>query len=194
MIMGSDPVTDWKHEYGTIWQTEWKHQFDGHFPNNWPDVDEYAKHCEIVFVDGVPLKQVLADGVLLKGTFCVNEKKGVLRIALYDDQPRKNVEVGVRQSGFIASGDFLIVRGLKVMYVANDHASFAMAVGGNDNIIENNQVLWNNLEGMRIGGWRLTVRRNVCNNNGRCGMSGSPQNSLLQDNITNGNSWRYSAD
>lgn len=46
--------------------------------------------------------------------------------------------------------------------------------------------------GFRLAGKRIQMRNCIANNNGRCGISGSIHDSILEGNITDENSWRLS--
>jgi len=192
IVMGSERFTDWKQLPGNpIWTTEWKYRLESRYPENWMDFGEYAKRCEMVFVDGKPLKQVLARGLLRLDTFFVDEVKGKLIIAVRYGTSLKNVEVAVRQRGIFVRGSHLRLKGLTVMYVANHHREAAFEVRGTDIVLEGCRAEWNNLDGFRLAGRRIRMRRCVANHNGRCGISASIHESVLEDNTTDENSWRF---
>jgi len=193
IVKGSELFTQWKQLPGNpVWIADWQYRLDSHYPKDWEDFGEYAKRCEMVFVDGKPLKQVLARGLLRLGTFFVDEAEGKLYICVRYGTPLKNVEVAVRQRGIFVRGSHLHLKGLTVMYVANPHDEAAFEVRGTDIVIENCQANWNNLDGFRLAGRRFRMRNCISNNNGRCGISASMHDSTLEGNITDENSWRLS--
>jgi len=196
VITGSDLVTDWQRPTEAMWTTPWHHTLDSHYPADWittfamADYGPYAKRCEMVFVDGQPLQQVLATGLLRQGTFVVDEPRHLLRMAPAPGQEVKQVEVAVRQEGLKIHGRFLHVRGLSVIHVANTYEAAAMDVAGDDNVVENCRIEWNNLDGLRLGGHRLRATGNVASHNGDCGIHASIDDSRLENNTTSDNSWR----
>ena len=62
---------------------------------------------------------------------------------------------------------------------------------GDDNVVENCHVDWNNLDGLRLEGRRIRAVGNVCDHNGETGMILSIQDSRMENNETNENAWRY---
>ncbi len=195
IVLGSEHFTDWKQLPGNpVWTTAWKYRLKSHYPENWEDFGEYTKRCEMVFVDGKPLRQVLARGLLRLGTFFVDETKGELTIAVPFGTALKNVEVAVRQRGIFVRGSHLHLKGLTVQYVANPHDEAAFEVRGTDIVLEDCRAEWNNLDGFRLAGRRIQMRNGVANHNGRCGISASFHESLLENNTTDENSWRFGPD
>lgn len=192
IIKGSEIFKNWKQMPGNpVWIAPWNYYLEAHYPKNWMDFGPYAKRCEMVFVNGKPLKQVLARGLLRLNTFYVDEKHKKLYIAVPFGIPLKNVEVSVRQRGLFVRGSYLVIEGLTVMYVANHHKEAAFDVIGRYITIRNCKALWNNLDGFRIAGRYIKMIRCVANHNGRCGISASIHNSLIQGCVTNENSWRF---
>jgi hypothetical protein len=192
VIKGSDLFSEWKQLPGNpIWSAEWKYRLDSHYPKNWEDYGEYARRCEMVFVGGRPLKQVLARGLLRMDTFFVDEQRGEIVIAVPYGTSLKNVEVAVRQRGIFVRGSHLRLKGLRVMYVANPHDEAAFDVRGSDIVIEDCFAEWNNLDGFLLAGRRIRMLRCTSSHNGRCGVSASIHDSHLEGNITDENSWRF---
>ncbi len=192
IVLGSERIATWTKAPGTpVWTTAWKYRLNSHYPKNWLDFGRHAKRCEMVFVDGKPLKQVLARGLLRLNTFLVDEAKRELVLAVPYGTSLKNVEVAVRQRGIFVRGSHLHLRGLTVKYVANPHDEAAFEVRGRDIVIERCRAEWNNLDGFRLAGRRIRMRRCLANHNGRCGISASIHESVLENNTTDQNSWRF---
>lgn len=63
----------------------------------------------MVFVDGRPLKQVLAKGLLMMNTFFVDEENGRLYIAVPFGTPLFKGEVAMRQRGILVRGANFVV-------------------------------------------------------------------------------------
>ena len=192
IIKGSEIFRNWKQIPGNpVWVAPWKYHLESHYPENWEDFGLYAKRCEMVFVNGKPLKQVLAKGLLRLNTFYVDEKEGKIYIAVPFGTPLSNIEVAVRQRGIFVRGSYLRIKGLTVMYVANHHKEAAFDINGVHIIIENCRAEWNNLDGFRIRGRYIQMIKCVANHNGRCGISASVHNSIIAWCVTNENSWRF---
>ena len=192
IIKGSEIFRNWKQMPGNpVWIAPWSYHLKAHYPENWEDFGPYAKRCEMVFVNGKPLKQVLARGLLRLNTFYVDDKNKKLYIAVPFGTPLKNVEVAVRQRGIFVRGSYFRLERLTVMYVANPHSEAAFDVIGKHITIKNCKAFWNNLDGFRIAGRYIQMINCVANHNGRCGISASIHNSLIQDCVTNENSWRF---
>ncbi len=192
IIKGSEIFKNWKQMPGNpVWIASWNYHLEAHYPKDWEDFGPYAKRCEMVFVNGNPLKQVLARGLLRLNTFYVDEKHNRLYIAVPFGTSLKNVEISVRQRGIFIRGSYLRIEGITVMYVANHHKEAAFNVFGKYITIKNCKALWNNLDGFRISGRYIKMIKCVANHNGRCGISASIHNSLIARCITNENSWRF---
>ncbi len=195
IVKGSEIFQKWKQIPGNpVWIAQWKYHLEAHYPENWEDFGDYAKRCEMVFVNGKPLKQVLAKGLLRLNTFYVDEKEGKIYIAVPFGTSLKNVEVAVRQRGIFVHGSHLRIKGLTVMYVANHHKEAAFDVTGRDIVIEECKAEWNNLDGFRIQGRKIFMKNCIANHNGRCGISASIHDSIIANCITNENSWRFGPD
>ena len=192
IVKGSEIFREWKRIPGNpVWIAPWKYRLDAHYPENWMDFGLYAKRCEMVFVDGRPLKQVLARGLLMMNTFFVDDEKGELYIAVPFGTPLSKVEVAVRQRGIFVRGSHLRLKGLTVMYVANHHKEAAFDVTGGNIVIEDCRAEWNNLDGFRVRGRNIHMIRCVANHNGRCGISASIHDSVIERCVTDENSWRF---
>lgn len=199
IITGSDRITDWHQVSEVVFTTPWTLSLESHYPPEWltrtavADYGPYAKRCEMVFINGKPLREVLGTGLMERGTFAVDETRHLLRIALSEPSATalSNAEAAVRQQGISVQGNHLILRGLTVTHVANPYFKGAMDVRGDDNVIENCNVSWNNLDGMHLVGKRVRATKNVCDFNGETGMSLTLADSRLEQNQTNDNAWRF---
>ena len=192
IIKGSEIFKNWKQMPGNpVWIAPWNYHLEAHYPKNWMDFGPYAKRCEMVFVNGKPLKQVLARGLLRLNTFYVDEKNKKLYIAVPFGTPLKNVEVSVRQRGIFVRGNYLYLKGLTVMYVANSYKEGAFDVIGWYITIENCNAFWNNLNGFVIKGRYIKMINCKANHNGECGIVLGTHNSIIYRCTTNYNSWRF---
>jgi parallel beta-helix repeat protein len=198
IITGSDLIKDWKKLSPVVYTIPWTLAMDCHYPDSWiqktavGDYGPYSKRCEMVFINGQSIQEVLATGLMRRGTFTIDETRHQLRLALADPSvPFTQAEVSVRQDGLKFHGNHLIIRGLTVTHVANGYFNAALSVRGDDNVIENCRSEWNNLDGMYMSGNRILVTGDVSNHNGQTGMSLSIQDSRIEGNETDDNSWRY---
>ena len=199
LITGSDLIKDWKKASEVVYTTPWQITFDSHYPPEWisktavADYGRYAKRCEMVFIGDPALTQVLGTGLMRRGTFAVDESRKIIRIALPEKMDFSEAEVSVRQQGLSIRGNHLHVKGLSVIHVANPYEQSAFSVSGDDNVVENCRAEWNNLDGLRVSGHRARVLGNVADHNGDCGMVITLQDSRIENNQTNENSWRMGA-
>ncbi len=195
IIKGSEVFKKWKHIPGTnIWFIPWKYKLNPHYPKRWRDFGPYAKRCEMVFVNGKPLKQVLSKKYLKLWTFYVDDSNKKLYISLplsvFSSKPK--IEVSIRQKGIVVRNvRFLIIKGLVVMHIANHHQAAAFSVSGENIIIENCKAEWNNLDGFHIIGKNIYMIKCIASHNGRCGITAGIHNSIIAKCITNWNSWRF---
>ena len=97
----------------------------------------------------------------------------------------------MRQSGISAGGSFVTVKGLKVTHVATSYGDAAFGFGGNDLTLDSNIAEWNNLDGFHVSATRAKIVKNTARFNGGPGISGGFQSSVVEDNVTDNNSWRF---
>ena len=87
IITGSDRITDWHKLSPVVWTIPWNLELDCHYPESWiqktavGDYGPYAKRCEMVFINGQPVREVLATGLMERGTFTIDETRHQLRLA-----------------------------------------------------------------------------------------------------------------
>ncbi|HDD44556.1 MAG TPA: DUF1565 domain-containing protein [Candidatus Desulfofervidus auxilii] len=194
IIKGSEIFRNWKQIPGTnIWFIPWKYKLNPHYPKRWKDFGPYAKRCELVFVNGKPLRQVLTKKDLKLWTFYVDDHNKKLFISLPPRIFLSNpvIEVSIRQRGIVVKGRYLIIKGIAVMQVANHHPNGAFSVVGENIILENCRAEWNNLDGFYVIGKNFYIIKCIASHNGRCGITASIHNSIIAKCITNYNSWRF---
>lgn len=166
VISGADVFTDWHPYQGRIYQTNWPHDFGNNY-HDWKS-DLIAHRCEMVFVNGQPLRQVILEtysksgnqfttytgfrkpeDVLTPGTFGVAERsENGDRLFIYPPEgvelSSAVVEIAVRHSAmtFVAK-DGLVLRNLTVQHFANRFlfpwtAELALAFSGTTNVLLDN--------------------------------------------------------
>jgi RNA polymerase sigma-70 factor (ECF subfamily) len=203
VIKGSDIVENWTKDSEEQWSAPWIHSLPVQYPPTWPKFDDldqaYILRAEMLFVDGVMLKQVCQRKALERGTFFVDDAQQRIVICLNDgSEPAGHlVEAAVRQQGLVLGkpglhAAWVSISGLTVTHVADSfQTNAAFEVQGDDILLQGNRAELNNFYGMRVRGHRITMRHNSSSGNGCLGLVGNIFNSVLEENITDNNSWRF---
>jgi len=193
VISGSDVWTGWKRQGSTKTYTRsWTY--------NWGAPGRGATHPpivgrrEMVFVNGVLLKQVLSSAELVDESFFVDEAVDTLYIRTNSDPNTAKTEVAIRAGLFVVnSRSNITIKGLVFQHDTSSGDASAVRIENSSNIlVEDCDFLWNGWGGLRIYNFRTaTVRRTVANHNGGRGTeAGRGTNLLLEDNETSFNNWR----
>lgn len=193
IIKGSNIFYDWKRIPGTfIWFTSWKYNFKSYYPSGWDDVGPYAKKSEMVFINGMPLLQVLSKNSLSLNTFYVDNKNNKIYICVPCNPNETKVEISVRQIGILIYGSYIKIEGLTVTHIANNYKMDAgFRIAGHHIDIKNCKAIWNNLDGFHITGKNILMINCIANYNGRCGISANVKDSIIIGCETNYNCWRF---
>lgn len=144
VVTGADRILGWQKADAAspdnIFVGEWPHRFI-----TWnqtmahPDDDEHALigRAEQVFADGYALRQVLKREQLARGTFFADTEAKKLFVwlsnnAKLDGKPdwSPKIEASTRGDLWRVSGDFVITRGLRFRYAANQAQSGAAQFAG----------------------------------------------------------------
>ncbi|NJL54245.1 hypothetical protein HC928_03015 [bacterium] len=199
----ADVFTDWTRPdpnlpiYTHDWRNDW-----GLMDNPWGEDNENAymapivRRREAVFVDGQPLRQVLARQELAPGTFVVSEANDTLTIWLEQDIDlgAATVDVAMREFAMrFENVDNLALRGLRFTYAAARVDGAPLVIRESSNIlIEDSEFLWSNWAGFDIRRVNnLTIRDTVANHNGVRGMGAFRVFNLWVENAENNyNNWR----
>lgn len=137
--------------------------------------------------------------VLSPGTFGVAEREGRIYLRVADPQAfaSSTVEVGLRRQLLILRDkENLVVRNLTFTHAVNDFRNVrreaALTIGqkGRNILIEDCRFVWNNFDGLPLGGSNITLRRVEASYNGYGGLAHGAANLLLEDCVTNFNNWR----
>lgn len=154
---------------------------------------------EMIFVNGVPLTQVLALGEMQPGTFYVDETSALVYIqpVAETDMATADVEVATLPSLLnLEKKSNIVVRGLTFEYANSCRENAAVNVaGGSTNILfDSDSFLWNNSSGFYVGNpgtSNFTVKNAVASHNGQDGFSSGESLDGMYTNITsNYNNWR----
>jgi hypothetical protein len=200
IISGSDVYKNWSR--GTSNPSTYTHSWTQNFgycsiPNGWPT--SYApitQRREMVFVNGMPLTQVISKSLLRAGTFYVDESADTLTIwpSSSVDMSTAVVEVATRPGTFtISRRSNMAVRGLVFQHAANCPNTNSVNIGSSTNIlIDSVQANWNNWGGLNVSSSKLvTVKNSIGNHNGGVGLGGVHSTYTLYDsNESDYNNWR----
>ncbi len=198
-IKGSIEVQGWVAS-NTVWRKDnWNYSFPWNV--TWNDADKFiaqnypmAGNRDMVFIDGVSLKQVANLNEVIPGTFYVDT--AAKRLYIGDNPTGKMVESTALPYAFSISkyGSYdptgTTVRGLEFMHYANH----AISVRAPHVTLENNAFIWNGAVGVEFSsllsedptGPRgdAVVRGNTFSYNGLRGLGGSWANRLLLEDNT----------
>jgi hypothetical protein len=168
------------------------------FQTGGPMAADIVRRREMVFVDGVPLTQVLKFGQMREGTFFVDESGGqiYIRPAAGTDIGAVDVEVATLPELLHLVGvSNIVVRGLTFQYASScrDNTAVFVAGSGKNILFDNDNFLWNNAVGLHLFTpiTNFTVQNSAANHNGQSGMmSVSTKYGLWNSITTSFNNWR----
>lgn len=193
VISGSDVWTGWQRQGATnIYTHNW--------PFNWGTSNRGTTHPpivgrrEMVFINGVLLKQVLSSGEMVDESFYVDETADIIYIRTNSSVNTAKIEVAIRTGLFVVnSRKNITIKGFVFQHDTSSGDASAVRIENSSYIlVEDCDFLWNGWGGLRIYNFNnATVRRTVANHNGGRGTEvGRGTNLLLEDNETSFNNWR----
>lgn len=200
IISGSDVLTGWQSvsgHAGTYWHS-WNYNFgECAIPSGWPsNIPAIARRTEMVFVNNVPLTQVLSESQLRPGTFYVDEASNQILItpASGTSVSSAKIEAAVRPQVFSMYGrSNVTVKGM-VFEHANTCINQPAAIIGNSSNVTVNQVqaLWNNWGGLELtGDSNSIVENSIASHNGGVGFMGNQDvSTTFSYNESDFNNWR----
>ncbi|MDE0804473.1 MAG: right-handed parallel beta-helix repeat-containing protein, partial [Acidimicrobiales bacterium] len=150
---------------------------------------------EMVFVDGVELRQVGKRSNVVPGTFMVD--RGTDRIYLGTDPTGREVRVSwLQEALFVNNGDGSIVRGIGIRrYATSVMQQGALKVYADDALVEDVHVVDNATTGLSITGHDDEVRNVTARGNGMIGISANrPTNLVVRGSLLQGNNDEHFAD
>lgn len=198
IIAGSNVVTGWTQQTSAIYQTPWAYSLGFcPIPSGWPTTfAPIIQRTEMVFVNGVPLTQVMSFNDLRPGSFFVSDGYSMMHI----DPPTGTnmatavVEAAVRPMTLNVVGrSNIVLRGLVFEHAADCLNTSSVTFNSSSNIlIDSVQARWNNWGGIGVyGSSNITVQNSVANYNGGTGILGNKdQNALYNFNESDYNNWR----
>lgn len=185
LLKGSIEVTGWAAE-GTMWRKDgWNYSFDKVSSEYIDPAYPMAGNLDMVYVEGVALKQVASKAEVLSGTFYVDSANQQLYIG--DNPTAKVVEatalLGALSIAKNVSSDpsNTVIRGLGFAHYANR----AITAGAPNITLENNTFVWNGQNGVWLfAGSDDILRGNIFSYNGRNGVSGLETHRILVEENT----------
>jgi hypothetical protein len=201
VISGSDIWTGWSSSGGGVYVHQWPYQWGlAPYPAGWAGsvtLADIVRRREMIFVNSVPLTQVLDCGSVPPGSFCVSEAASVV----YINPPAgvnlnsATVEVGVRSILLsVFARQNIVVRGIVFRHdVSALEAGSALQVSNSSNVlIDNCAFLSNNYAGLSLSNdSALTVNNSEADNNGIIGIAGwQMSQTVIETSEANNNNWR----
>ena len=200
IIAGSDVLTNWYHttNNSSIFTHSWTYDFGScAVPSGWPTgFAGVVLRTEMIFVNGVPLTQVMSFSALRAGTFYVNESANEINIwpSSSTDMNSAVVEAAVRPQTLTMSGRTNVVfRGLVFRHAATCINRYGATISSSSNILfDQIQANWNNWGGIGINSSKqITVQNSVASHNGGVGFAANTDlNTLFNANESDYNNWR----
>jgi len=200
VIAASDVVKNWSADpsHSGAYQASFSEpQGTCSLPSGWPSsFNIIARHTEVVFVNGVPLTQVMSVGQMLAGTFYQDESNNVLHVwpVAGTNMSTAVVEAAKRPKTLSITGrSNIVIRGMVLRHAANCINTSGATVTSSSNILMDGvQANWNNWGGLSISGTsNFTVKNSIASHNGGVGLQATKSQYGLYDfNETDYNNWR----
>jgi hypothetical protein len=197
VVTGADRLTDWKKESpdANRFSTDWPHVFITWNKSHAHPNDDYHRligRAEQVFVRGYPLRQVLTQAALTRGTFWVDLENKRLRAQSADDadlsKPAAQVEASVRPLLWDCTGQYVQTRGITFRYAASMAQRGMAQFSGAGAVVEDCIFEFANSAGATFTAPDITVRRCAFRDNGQLGFGASHAHRLtMTDCIIRGN-------
>ena len=200
IIAASDVFTGWSQGTSNpaIYTHAWSYNFGScPIPSGWPTgFAPVVQRTEMIFVNGMPLTQVMSLATLQSGTFYVDESANLISIwpSSSTTMATALVEAAVRPQTLVVSGRTnMVFRGLVFEHAANCINHHGANIGSSSNIlVDSVQAKWNNWGGLGVSFSNLiTVKNSIASHNGGVGfMAYRTKNALYQFNESDYNNWR----
>jgi hypothetical protein len=200
IVSGSNVLTGWQPvsgHSGTYWHS-WTYNFGVcPIPSGWPTaIPTIARRTEMVFVNNVPLTQVLAESQLRPGTFYVDEATNQLLITPPSGTSvsTAKIEAAVRPQIFTVAGrSNVTVKGMIFEHANSCINKAAATIASNSNVVVDSvQAIWNNWGGLALSSnSNLTVKNSIASHNGGVGFLGNQDvNTTFSYTESDFNNWR----
>ena len=188
VIAGSDVFSNWSRNASNpaIYDHSWTRNLGTcAVPSGWPTtVATAVRRTEMIYVNNVPMTQIMSFGQFREGTFYVDETANVIHLwpSHLTNMSTALVEVATRPQTMSVSGrSNMVFRGLVFRHAASCINQHGATVGGSNNILfDKVQALWNNWGGLSIShSSNITVQSSVASHNGGVGFAGTTDKNLL---------------
>lgn len=198
IIAGSNVLTGWNEVTSQIYSTSWTENLGQcPVPAGWPtNFAPIALRSEGVYVNGIPLTQVMSYSNLQPGTFFVDDAESTMYVspATGTDMTTAVVEAAARPKTLSVTGRTnVVIRGLVFRHAANCMNNSGATVSGSTNVLVDSILAeWNNWGGLGVyGSNNITIQNSIASYNGGVGFAGSTdQNVLVSSNESDFNNWR----
>jgi hypothetical protein len=206
IVSGAVPFKNWNQYQPNpaMFTSAWPYQWglcaaDG---GSGPQEGDIVERREMIFVNGVPMTQVLSLAqMIFPGTFFVDEVKGLVYVwpPAGVDMTKADVEVAtlgnlltIANAGGVPNG--VVFRGIAFAYANSCHTNSAVVVSSGLNILfDNDAFVWNNAIGVSFSNpvAQISVTNSMANHNGAMGIQTfQVKNDLLQNVEASYNNWR----
>ncbi|MFA5146614.1 MAG: LamG-like jellyroll fold domain-containing protein [Candidatus Omnitrophota bacterium] len=210
IISGSDVWDGWTGQGNGIYSHPWPYDW-GLSADIWAGSPYYismapiVRRREMIFVNGSLLTQVLASEELKEETFYIDEENDIayIRLPQTTDIGTAVIDVSTRNVGFSSDSAInVILNGFTFTHFNSIVEESAVKIQESGNIvIENCKFLWNNWNGLWIGGIRhstwvgessdITVKGVIANYNGGSGLCGWRADFVrIEESESSYNAWR----
>lgn len=196
VVTGADRLTDWTPMPGSnrIYSTPWPHKFVTWNKSYTHPNDDYHRligRCEQVFINGYPLRQVLDQDKLSRGTFFADTDAQRLYVWPANNQEiakdKAMVEASAREQLLQAKGSHLVLQGIRFRYAANHAQQGAVQISGDHAIVADCIFEYTNAGGATFTGKEIVVRNCLFQHNGQLGFGASRAHGLRLTGCTIGN-------
>ena len=200
IIDGANVLTNWSKINSNVYAYSWKDTVSGcPLPNGWyTGMPPVVQANEMLFVNSIPMTQVMSSSDLRPGTFYIYKAYNQVRVypPSGTSMSTARVEISARRSTLTVNGSKNIVfRGLVFQHAASCMNQSGATVGSSSNIMfDQDTANWNNWGAIGISSSsNTTVKNTTASYNGGPGLSGFEDVSTLwQNNETDYNNWRGS--
>jgi hypothetical protein len=200
IISGSDVLTGWTQSSvnPAIYTRPWDYNFGAcALPAGWPtQIQPIVMRTEMVFVNSIPLAQVLSSSQVIMGTFYVDETANQIQIwpVTGTNMNTATVETAIRPNTLTVSGrSNMVFRGLSFQHARSCINFDGAVVSSSVNMLfDTIQANWNNFGGLGIDtSNQVTVQNSVASHNGGVGFGTyRALNGLYQFDEADYNNWR----
>jgi len=198
VISGSDVLTGWGWVSSSVYSHPWNYYLNScSAPASWPsNLAPISLRAEMIFVNGVPLTQVMNRGDIQPGTFYIDDLGSTVYLSppYGTNMSTAYIEAAVRpQDLTVTRSSNVVLRGLVFRHAASCILGTAATIYGSSNILVDWALaMWNNWGGFGVfSSSNITLQHSASNYNGGIGFQGNrDQYVLLSWNDSQYNNWR----